>query len=84
MAEKTGLAKKILSGAILLCAVLAFVFMAFPAIDLGYGITTSVYDMLQGGGDGLWAAILVFLIIFTSVLALAAILKLLAVFATKK
>ena len=84
MAEKTGLAKKILSGAILLCAVLAFVFMAFPAIDLGYGITTSVYDMLQGGGDGLWAAILVFLIIFASVLALAAILKLLAVFGVIK
>ena len=84
MAEKTGLAKKILSGAILLCAVLAFVFMAFPAIDFGLGMTTSVYDMLQGGGDGLWAAILVFLIIFASVLALAAILKLLAVFGVIK
>ena len=84
MAEKTGLAKKILSGAILLCAVLAFIFMAFPVLDFGPEFRTSVYNMLQGGGDGLWAAILVFLIIFTSVLALAAILKLLAVFGVIK
>lgn len=85
MAEKTGLAKKILSGVLVLCAVLAFVFMAFPVIDLSIlGETSSVYDMLKGGGDGLWAAILVFLIIFSSVLALAAILKLLAVFGVIK
>ena len=85
MAEKTGLAKKILSGALILCAVLAFVFMAFPVIDISIlGETSSVYDMLKGDGDALWAAILVFLIIFTSVLALAAILKLLAVFGVIK
>ena len=85
MAEKTGLAKKILSGVLILCAVLAFVFMAFPVIDLSIlGETSSVYDMLKGDGDALWAAILVFLIIFSSVLALAAILKLLAVFGVIK
>ena len=84
MAEKTGLAKKILSGVLVLCAVLAFIFMAFPVIDLKV-ITFSVYDMLKmGGGDALWTTILVFLIIFSSVLALAAILKLLAVFGVIK
>ena len=38
----------------------------------------------MGGGDALWAKILVFLLIFSSVLALAAILKLLAVFGVIK
>ena len=84
MAEKTGLTKKILSGVLVLCAALAFIFMAFPVIDLKV-MTFSVYDMLKmGGGDALWATILVFLIIFSSVLALAAILKLLAVFGVIK
>ncbi|MBQ7327407.1 MAG: hypothetical protein IJX00_00375 [Clostridia bacterium] len=83
MAEKTGLAKKILSGVLVLCAALAFIFMAFPVIDLKV-MTFSVYDMIKGGGDALWATILVFLIIFSSVLALAAILKLLAVFGVIK
>ena len=85
MAEKTGLAKKILSGVLILCAVLVFVFLAFPVMDLGYGISVTAYDMLKmGGGDALWTTILVFLIIFSSVLALAAILKLLAVFGVIK
>ncbi len=84
MAEKTGLTKKILSGVLILCAVLAFVFLAFPVIDFGYGASITAYDMLKQDGDAFWGAILVFLIIFACILAVAAILKLLAVFGVIK
>ena len=84
MAEKTGLAKKILSGVLILCAALVFVFLAFPVMDLGYGMSVTGYDMLKMDGDAFWGAILVFLIIFACILAVAAILKLLAVFGVIK
>lgn len=88
MAEKTGLAKKILSGVLVLCAALVFIFLAFPVMSVIYPVLGSVsitgYDMLKMDGDAFWGAILVFLIIFACILAVAAILKLLAAFGVIK
>lgn len=88
MAEKTGLAKKILSGALILCAVLVFIFLAFPVVSESVPLLGTIsitgYDMLKMDGDAFWGAILVFLIIFACILAVAAILKLLAVFGVIK